>query len=238
MKTTIKNKDIKVIVEVKLTQLGNQKPYFSVTGEVYPVDRPAIERNLICCGCCHDDIQAITKEFNDIISLHLSDIDGLPLYPLENGFYRYAEGIKEDGTPAYLKDEVALKAFNYQREQAYYKEFLKRTGLQDNAFTQESFDVLYSTYHSRDDQNPRNHYKALLSAIRWEDKKTTPLVVARNNKALASHLRISLEEAEAIPSGLTKQQFNERYILPNVDRWKQEANAVITKYNLNITKER
>lgn len=238
MKTTIKNEEIKVIVEVTLTQFRNQKPYFSITGEVYLANKPAIERNLIRCGCCHDDIQAITNEFDDIISLHLSDIDGLPLHPLENGFYHYAEGIKEDGTPAYLKDEAALKAFEYQRKQGYYKEFLKRTGLQDNAFTQESFDVLYREYHSSDDQNPRNYYKSLISSIRREDKNRTPLIVARNNKALASHLRISLEEAEAIPSGLTKQQFNERYILPNVDRWKQEANAVITKYNLNITKER
>lgn len=74
----------------------------------------------------------------------------------------------------------------------------------------------------------------------WKNrpKNALNIVVKRNNKALASHLRISLKEAEAIPAGLTKQQFNERYILPNVDRWKQEANEIIKKYNLTITKER
>lgn len=74
----------------------------------------------------------------------------------------------------------------------------------------------------------------------WKNRPKNDLniVVKRNNKALASHLRISLKEAEAIPAGLTKQQFNERYILPNVGRWKQEADAVIQKYKLTIKKER
>lgn len=240
MKTTIKNEEIKVIVEVKLTQFRNQKPYFSITGEVYLANKPAIERNLIRCGCCHDDIQAITTEFDDIISLHLSDIDGLPLHPLENGFYHYAEGIKEDGTPVYFKNEEEKQKFEETRKQCIYLEFLKRTKLDDTPFTKEAYRSLSNRcYLSDTGKNlPENYYKNRINQIEKEYKNPWILIVKRNNKALASHLRISLKEAEAIPSGLTKQQFNERYILPNVDRWKQEAHAVITKYNLNITKER
>lgn len=240
MKTTIRNKDIKVIVKISLTQLGNQKPYFSITGEVYPADKPATERNLISCGCCHDDIQAITNEFDDVIALHLSNIDGQPLSPLENGFYHYAEGIKEDGTPVYFKNEEERQKAEETRSQCIYREFLKRTKLENTAFTNEAYRALSShRYLSDTEKNlPENYYKNCINQIEKEYKNPWMLIVKRNNKALASHLRISLKEAEAIPAGLTKQQFNERYILPNVDRWKQEANEIIKKYNLTITKER
>lgn len=240
MRTAIKNEKIKIIVNIELTQLGNQKPYFSITGEVYPVDKPTTERNLISCGCCHDDIQAITKEFNDIIALHLSDIDGLPMYPLENGFYHYAEGIKEDGTLVYFKNEEEKQKFEETRKQCIYREFLKRTKLADTAFTHEAYRALSArSYLSDTEKNqPKNYYKNCINQIEKEYKNPWVLIVKRNNKHLASHLRISLEEAEAIPAGLTKQQFNTRYILPNVERWKQEADAVIKKYNLTVTRER
>lgn len=236
MKTTIRNKDIKVIVKIGLTQLGSQKPYFSITGEVYPADKPATERNLISCGCCHDDIQAITNEFDDVIALHLSNIDGQPMHSLENGFYHYAEGIKEDGTLVYFKNEEEANKAKKDNKEWVYQEFLKQTGLKDDEFVKQAFFLLELQKFIYDD---KLSYCNIIKEI-WKNRPKNDLniVVKRNNKALASHLRISLKEAEAIPAGLTKQQFNERYILPNVGRWKQEADAVIQKYKLTIKKER
>lgn len=234
MKTTIRNKDIEIIVKIDLTQLGYQKPYFSITGEVYPADKPATKRNLIASGCCHDAIQAITNEFDDIIALHLSDIDGQPLHPLENGFYHYAEGINEDGTPVYFKNEEERQKAEETRSQYIYREFLKRTKLENTAFANEAFRALSSHRYLSDTEKklPENYYKNCINQIEKEYKKSYVLVKERNNKALAHHLRISIKEAEAIPAGLTKQQFNERYIKANTDRWKQEADAAIKKYNL------
>lgn len=58
----------------------------------------------------------------------------------------------------------------------------------------------------------------------------------RNNAYLANHLRISLAEAEAIPEGLTKNDFERLYVVPNLERWEAEAEAV--KAFLSVTAEK
>lgn len=236
MKTTITGKETEIIINIQLTQLGKQRPYFSVTASVYAANLPRTERNLISCGCCHDDIQAITNKFDDVIALHLSNIDGQPMYSLGNGFYHYAEGIKEDGTPVYFKNEEEANKAKKNNKEWVYQEFLKQTGLKDDEFVKQAFFLMELQAFIYDD---KLSYCNIIKEI-WKNrpKNDLNLVVKRNNKVLASHLRISLKEAEAIPAGLTEQQFNERYILPNVGRWKQEANEIIKKYNLTITKER
>ncbi len=239
MKTTITGKGKEIVIDIQLTQFGNQIPYFSVTASVYPIGKPKTERNLISAGCCHEEIQTLTEKFNDVIALHLSDIDGKPMYPLENGFYHYAEGIKEDGNPEYFKNKDQEQAFKAKKSQCIYEEFLKRTKLKDTPFTLEAYNALSKRLVLDSDKElPENYYKTLIAEIEKEYRTPWPLIVERNNKHLSSHLRISLEEAEAIPAGLTKKQFYDRYVLPNIDRWKQEADAVIQKYNLTVERER
>lgn len=55
---------------------GNSKPYFTITGEMKD-----------CCGCIHDEIMKYHPEFKDLIDMHLSDIDGIPMHCVENGWY-------------------------------------------------------------------------------------------------------------------------------------------------------
>ena len=71
-------------VKIGLCQNGNQKPYFSITGKV---NRISQGNPIICCGACHSEIMEVTNKFNDIIQLHLSDINGIPMYAVENGVY-------------------------------------------------------------------------------------------------------------------------------------------------------
>ena len=65
---------------------GNSAPYFSITATIY--EKRANGRLVyIAGGCCHDDILAARPDMADIVALHLCDIDGAPMYALENGFY-------------------------------------------------------------------------------------------------------------------------------------------------------
>ena len=60
---------------------GNSAPYFSITADIF--------RNgcFDSGGCQHEAILKRFPRFSDLAALHLSDIDGAPMYALENGFY-------------------------------------------------------------------------------------------------------------------------------------------------------
>jgi len=59
---------------------GNKKPHFSIT--VAGKDNESWFG-----GCCHDLILQHYPELTDLVSLHLSDIDGLPIHAVKNGYY-------------------------------------------------------------------------------------------------------------------------------------------------------
>jgi hypothetical protein len=60
---------------------GNKKPYFSLTADYILNGRHESG------GCNHELIMKHAPEFKDLIDLHLSDIDGVPMHALENGWY-------------------------------------------------------------------------------------------------------------------------------------------------------
>ena len=69
----------------------NKSPYFSITADIWIANQSGRKdrkhRKPIACGCCHDAILAADKTYADIIALHLSDIDGVPMYAFANGYY-------------------------------------------------------------------------------------------------------------------------------------------------------
>ena len=64
-----------------LHKIGDQKPYFSLTGRIVINGRTDIS------GAIHEEILKYFPQLEDFVSLHLSDIDGKPLHSLENGKY-------------------------------------------------------------------------------------------------------------------------------------------------------
>jgi hypothetical protein len=64
-----------------LHKIGDQAPYFSLTGEEYE------KRRLVSCGCMHDRLLEIWPDLKPIADLHLSDIDGVPMHAKANGWY-------------------------------------------------------------------------------------------------------------------------------------------------------
>jgi hypothetical protein len=73
-------------VTAELTHLqGNEKPYFSITGEVYH----KATRSMRMGGCCHEEILKVWPSAAPIVALHLRHFpDGEP--GEANGFYNLA----------------------------------------------------------------------------------------------------------------------------------------------------
>jgi hypothetical protein len=83
MKLTTKTKNPLNYTEAKavLHRIGNQKPYFSLTGRVVKDGRE------VTSGAIHEEILEAFPEIEDIAKLHLSDIEGKPMHSFENGKY-------------------------------------------------------------------------------------------------------------------------------------------------------
>jgi len=83
MKLTTRNQDPKNYIEATaiLHKIGNQKPYFSLTGRIVENGRESV------CGAIHDEILKAFPLLDDLAALHLSDMDGKPLHSFENGKY-------------------------------------------------------------------------------------------------------------------------------------------------------
>jgi len=70
-------------VEANLTlhKIGNQLPYFSLTG------RAVVDGIEAYSGAIHEEILAAFPELEDAAAMHLSDINGQPIHSFDNGKY-------------------------------------------------------------------------------------------------------------------------------------------------------
>lgn len=100
MKLTTRNQDPKNYIEATaiLHKIGNQKPYFSLTGRVVENGRESVS------GAIHDEILKAFPQLADIAALHLSDIDGKPLNSFENGKYWAGFTKYQDANSKHLAD--------------------------------------------------------------------------------------------------------------------------------------
>jgi len=96
--TTYCGKPATITVEYGLRQTGGA-PYFSVTGNIVTADSRR-RNDSECGGCIHEEIaKHFGPKFDDFIALHLSAVNGKPIYAFENGWYWLAGamgGLGED----------------------------------------------------------------------------------------------------------------------------------------------
>ena len=69
---------------------ASQRPYFSVTADIYRRGYTAGNCGLVACGCLHDEIVRHWPDLKPVIALHLCDDRGAPMYTEENGWYALA----------------------------------------------------------------------------------------------------------------------------------------------------
>lgn len=80
------NTRYRVTADAKLYSLGNQAPYFSVTGEELNLRRRGDDQ-LVACGCLHDMIVKYWPELEPVIKVHLADEHGVPMHAVANALY-------------------------------------------------------------------------------------------------------------------------------------------------------
>lgn len=137
MKKSIKVIDGKNILIVNI----EVDKYFSITGDYFePITKRNAEKNgyldtkiingkiyeLTRGGCIHEIISKLRPDLNPLIALHLSDVTGLPMYALENGYY-HLEGYM--GTAAYNHTMTKKGVADYLRITEKEVETLARTGV-------------------------------------------------------------------------------------------------------------
>ena len=87
--TKIYTKDgstFRITVKGGLDKIGTQDPYFSITADI-DEKRGGTFREF-SGGCCHDEIEEqFPGKFSDLIAMHLSNMDGISMHSIENGFY-------------------------------------------------------------------------------------------------------------------------------------------------------
>ncbi len=143
---------VDVIVKIQLADdCKNGHEDFSVTGEVYEAGKPRTGRNMISCGCVHEDVAKAFPEFKPFIRLHLADWTGIPMYAAANGFYHLKNG------------------FNRMRptNMAFPKEFCEYYRI-----TEEQFDVLNT---SEDQDVYKYHLHALGIFDQWKAEADTAI---------------------------------------------------------------
>jgi hypothetical protein len=87
----VTNETIEIVAQIQQTDC----PYFSLTGTIYEGDKTAMlnsgrkpsDRSVVTCGAIGDKISKLFPKFELLNSLHLSTLDGMPMYAFENGYY-------------------------------------------------------------------------------------------------------------------------------------------------------
>ena len=79
----------RVIAQYGFNKIGDQKPYFAITGEV------RVDNRMEVCGCVHDEIQKNIKHLKPLIKWHLCDYDGTPMHYIANSIFWFEQIGKE-----------------------------------------------------------------------------------------------------------------------------------------------
>jgi hypothetical protein len=128
-----------VNVDAKLSNLGNPKAHFSLTGKICISQNGRLREH--SAGCIHEEILAQFPELKGFASLHLSDSDGVPMHAVANGWY-WAGGTKWNGTP---NIDFLASHLRIHQEDADYIVAEVTSGRMDK----DTFTVLVESLHPR-----------------------------------------------------------------------------------------
>ena len=108
-KRKVKNGNV-YIIKAYLQKFDNQLPYFSVTHEAWKANKKGeIDKRYKepwRCGDCGEDVESVFPELKDLFEFHLRDINGEPMYTIENGMYFIEENNVDAVKEHFLMDNV------------------------------------------------------------------------------------------------------------------------------------
>jgi hypothetical protein len=97
-----RGKDCTLVIQYGMCQLGEQRPYFSITANLK-------EGIHVSSGCLHDEIARHAPELADLIRWHLADDRGQPLHYVANALY-WLE-LHQQGKPSGVHGKDPLQVF-------------------------------------------------------------------------------------------------------------------------------
>ena len=105
-KRTVRNGNV-YIIKAHLQKFDNQLPYFSVTHEVWHATKKGeIDKRYKEPWRCGEDVESVFPELKDLFEFHLRDINGEPMYTIENGMYFIEENNVDAVKEHFLVDNV------------------------------------------------------------------------------------------------------------------------------------
>ena len=108
-KRKVKNGNV-YIVEAHLQKFEGQLPYFSITHETWKANKKGeIDKRYKepwRCGDCGGDVKKAFPELKDLFDYHLRDINGEPMYTIENTMYYIKSGMVDAVKHQLLIDDV------------------------------------------------------------------------------------------------------------------------------------
>ena len=104
MKHTVNLNNEQFNIEIKIRlddECKNGHQNFAITGTVWGIGKKRTDRNIVTCGCIHDEILKTCPELGDFVKLHLCDYDGVPIHAVSNMYYHMENGF----IPTKVNDE-------------------------------------------------------------------------------------------------------------------------------------
>ena len=108
-KSKVRNGNV-YIIEAHLQKFEGQLPYFSVTHETWKANKKGEidkrHKEPFSCGACDDEVEKAFPELKDLFEFHLMDINGEPMYTIENTMYYIKSGMVDAVKHQLLIDNV------------------------------------------------------------------------------------------------------------------------------------
>lgn len=119
----------KITVKIRLSDdCKNGVCNFAITADIYEL-RAGVYYKWVSGGCQHEEIRKHFPEFSDFIRLHLSNVYGQPMYPVENGLYWLkSEGVEKCAEYLRITPDQAAQL---SKEKDYFKYQLFALGIVD-----------------------------------------------------------------------------------------------------------
>lgn len=101
---------------------------FSITGSFWLANEPRVDKYSTVSGACHDEILKVRPDLKLFVDLHLGDVDGVPMYAIENGFYHLTQ--KEKYAQEYIRaTDSEFEIIKTSEDKEVFQYYLESMGI-------------------------------------------------------------------------------------------------------------